>query len=160
MKLSNALTLIVVVIVAGLIARDFKAKDTPVMVAARDTMRVVQIQRDTVTVTIRVQEKAKARIDTLVRVVNDTQLVVRDSIVTVPPLVVERIVTDSSLILSYKEDRRLDSLWHIQDAKLPHKPESPWGIGATCGVDPFNTSGPRCTIGVTYRARLRLPFLR
>lgn len=163
MKLSQILTLFVVFVVIAAIASNQLRKVDTVTTAARDTMRIITFQRDTVRDTIRVREKARQHWDTIVRNVSDTQVVIqreRPETVTVAREVIQRDRSKDSLLASLYVDRRLDSLWHIQDAKLPHKRESPWGIGATCGVDPFNTNGPRCTFGVTYRAKIRLPFLR
>lgn len=152
MKPSQILTVLVVVLVGAFILRDALRPESPVQIAARDTMRIIEVRRDTVRDTIRVKEKAKARVDTLVRVVNDTQIVVRDSLVTVPALVVERIVTDSSLIASYRVDRRLDSLWHIQDAKLPHRPPRKWSLGAAAGYACTDKGcGPGIALGLTWR---------
>jgi hypothetical protein len=164
MKFSGILTLFVVLLVAVYIADDWKQRESPSVTAARDTMRIIQVQRDTLTVTIRVYEKAKARVDTMVQTLTDTQVVIRETptappeTVTVRAPIVERIRTDSALLASLYVDRRLDSLWHIQDAKLPHKPPSKWGLGVTfgpgcdrygCAVWP--PSEWRVTAGVTWR---------
>lgn len=72
-----------------------------------ETLIVEKVRVDSIfavrveTLTVRLREKA--RVDSLVRVVNDTTLLVRDSLVVVPPLVVSRItVCDSTLVASLR----------------------------------------------------------
>jgi hypothetical protein len=147
------------------LAQHFR-RDDAMLVAARDTMRVIEVRLDTVRDTIKVREKVRQHWDTVVRNVSDTQVVIQreaspPDTVTLPVEVIRRDVVKDSLLSAFYDFKRGDSLWHIQDAKLPHQPESAWGIGATCGVDPFNRE-PRCTVGVTYRWRLpklKLPLV-
>lgn len=166
------LTLFVVLLVLAYIAHDAMApRETPAIAAARDTMRILEIRRDTVRDTIRVRERAKARVDTLVQILTDTQLVVRNTpaaapeTVTVRPQIVDRIRVDSALIVSLREDRRLDSLWHVKAATIPApRSESPWGVGLAIGYGCGERGcGAQLTAGLTYRARLpklSLPFHR
>lgn len=162
MRVSSYLTLLVVFLVIAVIWHQRPSTSDPVQVAAIDTMALIARHRDFVHDTIHVKEKAKARVDSVCcKTVTDTQLVIQPSpgvapeTVTVRAPIVERIRADSSLLSSLYADRRLDSLWHIQDAKLPHKPESPWGIGFTAGVGcGGNGCGPQLTAGVTYRVKL------
>lgn len=135
MKLMNILTVLVVVLVLAYIANDALGPRDPVRIAALDTMALIGRHRDIVRDTIRVKEKAKARVDSVCcKTITDTQLVIQPSptappeTVTVRTPIIERIRTDSALLASLYVDRRLDSLWHIQDAKLPHKASSRWGL--------------------------------
>lgn len=172
MKPSQILTLFVVLFVLAYIAHDaLGARETPAIAAARDTMRILEVRRDTIRDTIRVRERAKARVDTLVQTVSDTQLVVRETpaappeTVTVRAPIVARIRTDSALIVSLYADRRVDSLWHVQAAKIPPaRQESRWGLGVTAGYGCSDRGcGPQLTAGLTYNAKLpklRLPFGR
>lgn len=134
-------------------------RDSAAVAAARDTMQVIVYQRDTVRVTIRIRERARRRVDSVCcTIVTDTQLVIvpgpsaPPETVTVRAPVVERIRTDSLLIAGLYADRRLDSLWHIQDAKLPHKAPSKWGLGLAAGYacSPKGC-GPGVSIGLVWR---------
>jgi hypothetical protein len=66
-----------------------------------DTVRITQQARSTAAETVTVKLKAKARVDTLVQTVTDTQLVVRETpasppeTVTVRPEIVQRIRVDA-----------------------------------------------------------------
>lgn len=127
--------------------------------AAIDTMRVITVQRETVTVTIKVREKARTHWDTVVRNVSDTQVVVqRDTLppdtVTVPVEVIRRDQAKDSLLASLYVDRRLDSLWHIQDATLPHKPPPRWALSVGPGyVCRENGCGLGVALTFSYRIR-------
>ena len=124
--------------------------------AAVDTMRIIEVRRDTIRDTITVREKAVAHYDTVVRNVNDTTIVVqRDTqtiTVTVPVEVVQRDQAKDSLLSSYRLDRFQDSLWHIQDAKLPHKPASRYALGVGLGYACNDKGcGPGVSLGLTVR---------
>jgi hypothetical protein len=146
------------VVFAVLVALAMKALERPndlKISAARDTMRIISVQRDTVRDTIRVRESARQRWDTIVRNVSDTQVVIqreKPDTVTLPVEVIQRDRAKDSLLASLYVDRGLDSLWHIQDAKLPHKPASKWSVGMTGGYG-CNTKGcgPSVTLGVSWR---------
>jgi uncharacterized membrane protein affecting hemolysin expression len=81
------------------------SKGDDVKLAAKiDTVRITQQARAVAAETVTVKLKAKARVDTIVSVVTDTELVIRASsvsppeTVTVRPQIVERIRVDSALI--------------------------------------------------------------
>lgn len=59
--------------------------------ALRDTVRITDSVIAVRTDTLRIRLAAKLRTDTLVRIVSDTQVLVRDSLITVPPEIPERI---------------------------------------------------------------------
>lgn len=178
MKISGILTLFVVFIVVALIAGDAMGKRDPVQTARVDTVHIRDAARaaihDTVTVyTPRVDtvKLASDALDSAVSIVNDSTVHIKESpdSIYVPPILIADIralrvtvATQDTLIGVLRRQTEADSLRiAARDKVIAHpKPESPWGLGATCGVDPFNTSGPRCTFGVTYRAKIRLPFVR
>lgn len=146
-----------VVVVGGLswfVGRQFPARAE--QQAARDTMRIIVHQRDTLRDTIRVREKARQHWDTVVRNVSDTQVVIqRDTatvVVTVPVEVIQRDRSKDSLLSVLYRERGLDSLWHIQDAKLPHRAPSRWSVGAAVGyVCTTKGCGPGVALGIAWR---------
>lgn len=155
MKPSGILTLFVVLMVLAYIIGE-RMGERPATVAARDTMRIIEVRRDTVLVEIKVREKARQHWDTIVRNVSDTQVVIqRDSIadtVRVPVEVIQRDRSKDSLLSVLYLDRGLDSLWHIQDAKLPHKPPPRWSLGLAAGYACTGKGcGPGLAVGVTWR---------
>jgi hypothetical protein len=138
------------------LAQHFR-RDDAVLVAARDTMRVIEVRRDTIRDTIKVREKVVAHFDTVVRNTSDTTILVRRDTttitVTVPVEVVQRDEAKDRLILGYRADRFQDSLWHIQDAKLPHRPPSRLGLSVTAGYGCVKSCGFGVVVGGSYRIR-------
>lgn len=146
------------------------------IVALRDTVRIADSVYLTRTDTVRILQR---RVDTL-RAESDRAQQVTDSIdrlvqqtdFDLPPLVVmdlqnlrytvakqdTTIHAQANLIRSlYGRDStqewRIATRDKLYAAEL-RKANSPrWGIGATCGVDPFDRSG-RCVVGITYQVKL------
>lgn len=169
-KVLGFLAIVAAACVLALTIADHMRGDDAVILAARDTMRVIVHQRDTLRDTIRVYER---RVDTVraisdaldadVEVVNDSTLYLRnrpERLTVVPPVVVANlqalrltVATQDTALRWYREDRRLDSLWHIQDAKLPHKPPRRISLGVTAGYACAKTCGLALALGVSYRIR-------
>jgi hypothetical protein len=128
-----------------------EARDTVVV-----TKEVIRYRTDT----LKVWLSKKARVDTLVRVQSDTTLLVRDSLIVVPPLVVTRIVTSDSALRSALGVIAADSAGfraieraHALELRRASAPR--WGVGATIGYgcSPF-ACGPTVNVGLTYQAKL------
>lgn len=122
--------------------------------AATDTVRITEAARAVAAETVTVRLKAQARIDTLVKVVSDTQVTVAHDTVTLPPLVVERIVTDDRTILSLRSLVVADTavilaLRHKMDLPVPR---SRWGVGVSFGYS-CGRSGcsPGIGVGLVWR---------
>ncbi len=124
------------------------------IVKAADTVRLAAIE------TVTVKLRAQARVDTLVRVKSDTQLVIRSSpaakpeTVTVAPVVVERIVTDDATITALRGALHADSMAiQARDRLLAlPPPRSHWGLGLGLGYacNPKGC-GPGITAGIVWR---------
>lgn len=131
------------VAVAGLVycAGRGRAPDAKV-VALVDTVRITDSVAVVRTDTVRVREKAKARIDTIVQIVDNSTVIVRDTVtlepdtLTVHPLLVQRIRVDSALIVSlYARDTT--RLWQIASRDkliLEYSRPRPFACGRRCGL--------------------------
>lgn len=129
--------------------------------AARvDTVRQMVEAQAQAAETVTVRLKAKARVDTLVRVLTDTELVIRATpasppdTVRVPGVVVERLVTDDRAIQSLRALVVADSgvVRSLRALLATPKPVRKWGIGATVGWGCNQTScGPAVALGLTVK---------
>ena len=165
-------------------ADHFKRDDQ--LQALRDTVRITDsvevVKWDTVIVHQRRVDTVKARSDALdaqVVVVDDSTLsitadpsftdsVKRADSVKVPPLVVADLKAlrltvaeqDTLIHALYSHDTtqhwRIATRDKLYAAEIKKANAPRWGIGATCGLDPFDRSA-RCVIGLSYQAKLPSP---
>lgn len=133
----GALLLGLTLLLAYAAIRSFPSDLDLELFAARDTVRITDSIRIVTTDTLRIREKAKHRVDTLVRVESDTTLIVNDSLVVVPPLVVERIVTDSALIATLYQGRQNDSAAIVALKRITNAPPPRVEKWAGIGYDPL-----------------------
>lgn len=126
--------------------------------AQRDTVRITDTVIAVRTDTLRVRLAAKARTDTLVQVVNDTVVQVRDSLVTVPAEIPERIracdcALQAALDVIAADSAGLRALRNL-NVSLTKKADRRFGLAVTYGPS-CNTSGCdlRVTLGASYRIR-------
>ncbi len=123
------------------------------IVHAADTVRLASIE----TVTVRL--KAQARVDSIVRVLRDTQVVIqtvnqKPETVTVAPQIVTRIVTDDATITALRTALHADSTAIMARDRLLALPvpRSHWGIGLGLGYacNPKGC-GPGISAGIVWR---------
>ncbi len=128
--------------------------------AARvDTVRLATEVQRVAAETVTVRLRAQARVDSVVRVVSDTQLVIRrDTLppdtVRVPAVVVERLVTDDRTIQSLRALAVADSgvIRSLRALLATPKPQRRYGLGVAVGYGCGPGScGPTVTLGLAWR---------
>ncbi len=122
--------------------------------------RRADVARAAAVETVTVRERSKAKIDTLVQVVDDHTLSVQETptapvqTIAVPALVVSRIVINDSLIASYRRLVVRDSTAiRYRDSLLAApRPRSHWGLGVAGGYSCAATGcRPGVTVGLVWR---------